>query len=186
MPTYEQVLERIPFGMLEKAYTRRKQQMDQVQGKRQEVVQMLAQLDKTLSTLRLGPAKRRQEQPATVAVPQFDQPAGVISRQRRTPSRKGTGSRSTVTRQKNQGRPMRDFIFDVLQSEGGPLQAAEVARRIGIAGYNTSSTPGIFRSSVASCMRKDPGFRSVGRGVYEITPNALATSSRAVSGVTGG
>ena len=61
-----------------------------------------------------------------------------------------------------------ESIVNLLRENGGPMQAAEIARTLGERGVTTKSRNGLLPMVISTLVRRKKQFRNVSRGIYEL------------------
>jgi chromosome segregation ATPase len=129
----------------------RKAQLTKAQAARKKLAARLAALDKDIAALGgKAPSGRGRKGPKAKA---------------RAGKRKGKAAAKKTTRKRATGRPLVEYIVDVLAKAKDGMRIKNVMAAVKKAGYKSLSKD--FYGIVAATLRDDKRFAKVSRGVYK-------------------
>jgi len=142
-----------------------------IQELRRELLVKEKQLDKLLTQRRDLAARLAKLDKAIVALggeaPQAKAPKARKRRKAKAAKRKAAPRRKAVKKAKKaRGKPLVEYIKQVLSKSDRPLRAKEVEKAVKAAGYKTRSKD--FYGIVATALRDGKRFKRVSHGVYAL------------------
>jgi hypothetical protein len=144
---------------LEQELESKQRKVDQLQSRRDKLADELDAIDREIAKLTGTGRSRRGGRKTTKKT--------TRQRKKSTRGRKKTARRKGGRRRKRAtGRPLVEYIKDVLKKQPKGMRVKEIQQAVKKAGYRSSSKD--FYGIVAAALRDEDNFQRVSRGVYKL------------------